>query len=225
MQKYLIFFICLMLAFSCKQNDRKEAPQSNDIVQNEEKDSTNTPIKTIMFFGNSITAGFGLDPNQAFPAIIEQKLKEAGLSYQVVNAGNSGETSAGGLQRVDWMLKQRVDIFVLELGANDGLRGIPVTEMKSNLEGIIEKVRAKYPDGKIILAAMEALPNMGPDYTKAFRKAYMDIAREKNVIYLPFLLDKVAGNPALNLPDGIHPTAEGHEMVAEAVWNVLKENI
>jgi acyl-CoA thioesterase-1 len=177
---------------------------------------------TILFFGDSITAGYGIDLNQAFPALIQEKIDSLGLSYDVVNAGLSGETSAGGLRRVDWVMQQEVDIFVLELGGNDGLRGIDPESTKENLAGIIEKVRAADPDVKILLTGMEAPPNLGQAYTSQFRQVFSDVARQKNVNFLPFILEGVAGNPELNLPDGIHPTAEGHKILAENVWGSLR---
>ncbi len=180
--------------------------------------------KTILFFGDSLTAGYGLDDpaTEAFPGLIEARLKEAGLPYRVVNAGLSGETTAGGLRRVDWILRQPVDIFVLGLGGNDGLRGVPVTASKANLRGIIEKVRARNPQAKIVLSGMQMPPSLGPDYTKAFAAIYPEIADSMNATLIPFLLDGVGGVPTLNLPDGIHPNAEGHRKVAEVVWKTLQ---
>ena len=176
----------------------------------------------ILFFGDSITAGYGLEEGRAFPAIIQQKIDSLGLSYEVVNSGLSGETSAGGLRRVDWVLQQGVDIFVLELGGNDGLRGIDPSSTKENLQGIIDRVEARYPDATIILAGMESPPNMGETYTSEFRSIYGELAESNDVIFLPFILKGVAGDPDLNLPDGIHPTAEGHRILADNVWGVLR---
>lgn len=178
--------------------------------------------KNILFFGNSLTAGMGLDQNQAFPNLIQQKLNEAGNNYQVINSGLSGETSAGGLNRIDWVLKQPVDIFVLELGANDGLRGLPLGSTKKNLQGIIDKVKTKYPDARIVVAGMMVPPNMGEDYSTEFVKIYPNLAKSNEGKLIPFLLDGVAGNPELNLPDGIHPNVEGQKIVANNVWKVLK---
>jgi acyl-CoA thioesterase I len=178
--------------------------------------------KTILFFGDSITAGYGLEDGEAFPAIVQQKIDSLGLAYRVVNSGLSGETSAGGLRRIDWVLQQNVDVFVLELGGNDGLRGIDPASTKENLRGIINRVQAKYPDAIIILTGMESPPNMGESYTSRFRSIYADLADENDVIFLPFILEGVAGDPDLNLPDGIHPTAEGHRILARNVWGVLE---
>lgn len=178
--------------------------------------------KNIIFFGDSITAGYGLDSEQAFPALIQQRVDSLGKQYNVVDAGFSGETSAGGLRRADWILQQPVDIFVLELGGNDGLRGLDPNNTKENLQGIINKVENTYPSATIILAGMEAPPNMGSDYTDRFRNIYKELAEENDVIFLPFILEGVAGEPELNLADGIHPTAEGHEIVAKTVWEFLE---
>jgi len=178
--------------------------------------------KVILFFGNSLTAGLGLDQNQAFPNLIQKKILETGKNFRVINAGLSGETSAGGLDRIDWVLNQAVDIFVLELGANDGLRGLPLESTRSNLQGIIEKVKEKYPEVKIIIAGMMVPPNMGEEYSNEFVKVFPDLARNNRVSLIPFLLDEVAGNPDLNLADGIHPNIEGHHIVAGTIWKVLK---
>lgn len=178
--------------------------------------------RNILFFGNSLTAGLGVDPGQAFPNLIQQKIDSLQAGYQVINAGLSGETSAGGLNRIDWVMNQTFDIFILELGANDGLRGLPLASTKENLQGIIDKVLKKYPKTKIVLAGMMVPPNMGEDYTTEFRKIYPALARDNKAELIPFLLDGVAGNPELNLPDGIHPNIEGHQIVAMTVWDLLK---
>lgn len=177
--------------------------------------------RTILFFGDSITAGYGLDEKQAFPAFISEKIEASGLSYRVVNSGSSGETSAGGLRRIDWVLQQPVNIFVLGLGGNDGLRGIDPEYTKENLQGIMDKVREQYPDVKILLAGMEAPPNMGESYTSQFRDLFRELEQENDVVLMPFLLGDVAGDSELNLPDGIHPTEEGHRLIAEEVWTHL----
>lgn len=178
--------------------------------------------KTILIFGDSITAGYSLEMEQAFPALLQQKIDSLDLNYKVVNAGLSGETSAGGLRRVDWILRQNVDIFVLELGGNDGLRGIDPQNTKENLQGIIDKVDQKYPNAEIILTGMEAPPNLGDIYTTEFREVYRKLAESNDVIFMPFILEDVAGDPDLNLPDGIHPTSEGHKVIADNLWDVLE---
>lgn len=178
--------------------------------------------KSILFFGNSLTAGFGLDPELAFPNLIQQKIDGENVSFAVINAGLSGETSAGGLSRIDWVMSQPIDIFILELGANDGLRGLPLESTRKNLQGILDKVKQKYPHVEIVVAGMMVPPNMGENYSDEFEKIYPELARNNNATLIPFLLDGVAGNPDLNLPDGVHPNIEGHQIVADNVWSVLK---
>ena len=179
--------------------------------------------KTILCFGNSITAGYGLDPDLAYPNVLEQILNEDGYDYKVMNAGLSGETSAGGLTRIDWVLQNKIDVFILELGANDGLRGLPLIQTKSNLQSIIQKVKKKYPKAQIVIAGMMVPPNMGKDYATEFSYVFNELATENDAILIPFLLDGVGGKPELNLPDGIHPNIEGHKIVAQNVYNALKE--
>ena len=185
---------------------------------NTQKDST----RNIVFFGNSLTAGYGVDPTEAFPARIQEKIDSLSLPYKVINGGLSGETTAGGKERIDWLLRQRVDVFVLELGGNDGLRGIPVTETAKNLQVILDRVKAKYPAAKLMLAGMQVPPNMGSKYAVEFRAVYKQIADKNNIALVPFLLEGVGGIPDLNQADGIHPTPKGHRIVAENVWEVLK---
>ena len=181
----------------------------------------NSQEKIILFYGDSLTAGYGLSKEQAFPAIIEKILKEKGKDYNVVNAGLSGETSAGGLSRLDWILKQPVDIFVLELGANDGLRGLPLNQTENNLQQIIDKVKAKNPNVTIVIAGMMVPPNLGEEYATSFKAIYPKLAKRNNAQLIPFLLDGVAGDEKLNLGDGIHPNVEGHKLVAKNVLTVL----
>lgn len=201
---------------------------SNTTTHNKQPLQKDTPIinlsKTILFFGNSLTAGYGLDdPSQAFPALIQNKIDSLHLLYKVINAGVSGETSAGGNARIAWILKQHVDVFVLELGANDGLRGISSAETKTNLQAIIDKVKAKYPAVKLLLAGMMVPPNMGEKYAAGFRAIYPELAKENQIALVPFLLEGVGGVAALNQKDGIHPTEEGHHIVAENVWKELEK--
>ncbi len=177
--------------------------------------------RTIIVFGDSIAAGYGLDSDQAFPAFIQEKVDDSGLNYRVINAGLSGETSAGGLRRVDWILQRQADIFILELGGNDGLRGIDPDLTKQNLRGIMQKVRNSNPDVKILLAGMEAPPNMGDTYTSHFREIFKKLSEEADV-FMPFILEDVAGISELNLPDGIHPTEEGHRIIANNLWEYLR---
>lgn len=180
-----------------------------------------TDPKVILFFGDSLTAGYGLSPDQAFPARIEEQCERKGTPCKAINAGLSGETSAGGLSRIDWILRQPIDVFVLELGANDGLRGLPLDQTKKNLQAIIDKVKAKFPNVKLVIAGMLVPPNMGPDYTKEFQKIFPELTRKNNATLIPFLLKDVAGYEKLNLEDGIHPNEEGHRIVAKNVYEVL----
>jgi len=175
----------------------------------------------VLFVGTSLTAGYGLGEELAFPAVIQQKIDSAGLPYRVVNAGVSGETSAGGLRRIDWMLQRPVDVLVVELGANDGLRGLPVNAMRANIESVLQRARARYPDIGLVLLGMEAPPNLGGDYQGAFRRAYRELAREYDAALVPFLLASVAAETSLNLDDGIHPNEAGQRIVAGNVWEIL----
>jgi len=218
---FLSLFILISIS-SCGEATKKEEKEtSEESVENE--NSAEQKKKVILFFGDSLTAGYGLEQGEGFPEILQQKIDSLGLSYQVVNAGLSGETSAGGKNRIDWVLKQNVDVFVLELGANDGLRGIPLEETRNNLQQIIDFVREQNPDIEIILAGMQIPPNMGQDYTSEFKAIFPELAKKNEVHLIPFLLKDVAGNPDLNQEDGIHPTAEGQEIVADNVWEVLKD--
>lgn len=178
--------------------------------------------KMVLVLGDSLAAGYGLQASQAFPALLQQKIDTQGWDFKVINAGLSGDTSAGGLRRIDWLLRGRVDVLVLELGANDGLRGIELGSTRANLQGIIDKVKAKNPAVRIVIAGMMVPPNLGPEYTRQFQQMYPDLARRNQATLIPFLLEGVAGEPSLNLPDGIHPTAQGHRLVAETVWTYLR---
>ena len=215
-----IIVALLIILSSCTDNKKPATSDQNNIAKE------TTPVtkkKSIVFFGNSLTAGYGLSPEQAFPALIQKKIDSLGLPYQVINAGVSGETSSGGKTRIDWILREPVDIFILELGANDGLRGTPLSETKKNLQDIIDKVKAKYPNTKLVFAGMEIPPNMGQAYTTEFRNIYTELAAKNNMTLIPFLLEGVGGEPELNQSDGIHPTAEGHLIVAKNVWKQLEK--
>lgn len=177
---------------------------------------------TIVFAGTSLTAGLGLEPDSAYPMLIQRKIDSAGLPFQVVNAGVSGETSSGLLDRLNWLLRGSFDVFVIETGANDGLRGVPASTLRSNLEATIDQVRAKRPGAAVVLIQMEALPNLGQKYTADFRAVYPAVAREKGVTLLPFLLDGVAGKRGLNQGDGVHPNNTGERLVAANVWRGLE---
>lgn len=212
----LIFFVS-----ACGNQQPKQAEQQNqvDSLTTETKKET----KNILFFGTSLTAGYGLDdPSQAYPALIQNKIDSLKLPYHVVNGGLSGETSAGGLGRIDWILKQPVDIFVLELGANDGLRGLSVVETTANLQAIIDKVKAKYPNAKLVMEGMQMPPNMGQKYTAEFKNLFSSLAVKNEMLFVPFLLEGVGGVAKLNQNDGIHPNEQGAKILAQNVWVILK---
>lgn len=223
----IIIFVCLVTGFLAACNSSAPEDKASRTEQSvEDESSTATPTsaaeRRIVFFGNSLTAAYGLDPAQGFPALVQHKIDSLELPYKVINAGLSGETTAGGNERVEWVLQQPVDIFILELGGNDGLRGINPASSYVNLKAIVGKVRKQYPKARIILAGMEAPPNMGQAFTKEFRGIFSRLAREEKLALIPFILDGVGGIPSLNQADGIHPNAEGAKIVAENVWKVLE---
>lgn len=213
------------LFFTACGND---TPTEEPIATNTENTpTTTTPEPTqdqprIVFFGNSLTAGYGLDEQYSFPSLLQRKLDSLGYDYEVVNAGLSGETTAGGRNRIDWVMEQPMDIFVLELGGNDALRGFDLSVTRENLAAILDAVKEKYPEVQLVLAGMEAPPNMGSAYTKRFREIYRDLAKEKDAALIPFLLADVGGITELNLPDRIHPNREGQVIVADNVWETLE---
>ena len=178
--------------------------------------------KTIVFLGDSLTAGLGLPRTEAFPALIAEKIRAAGLPFQVENAGLSGDTSAGALRRTDWLLQRPIDVLVIELGGNDGLRGLPVKSLKANLQTIIDKAKTKNAAVRIVIAGMQIPPNLGADYAAEFERVYSELARENDATLIPFLLEGVGGRRDLNQPDMIHPTAAGHRIIADLVWRTLE---
>ena len=224
----LLVMVAGFIIQSCKSKQEDGQQVGNNVeIQDQNVDSSHTATKKtdakyILFFGNSLTAGYGLDENESFPALIQQRLDSLKLPYTAINAGLSGETTSGGKNRIDWVLKQKVDVFVLELGANDVLRGLDLKETESNLRAILDKVKASNPDVKLVLAGMEAPPNMGNDYTRKFASIYPKLAKEYNAALIPFLLANVATIPSLNLEDGKHPNAAGQYIVRENVWEVLE---
>lgn len=218
---FLVLIFCSLL-FSCgdqKQQEEKQQVEEEIAAENKEAEENNEPI--IVFYGTSLTAGMGLEPEEAYPALIQEKLDSLDLPGEVINAGLSGETTASGKNRLDWVLNQEADIFVLELGANDGLRGVPLDETRKNLQEIIDMVKEKNPDTEIVLAGMQIPPNLGEDYTSEFRNIFPQLAEENDLELIPFLLEGVAGDPRMNQRDGIHPTAEGQEILAENAWEVI----
>ncbi|WP_367866533.1 arylesterase [Pedobacter sp. WC2423] len=225
---YIVLIISAIVLSGCghmdKKTDQTTATQVKDAVQAEHKPKQDS-VKHILFFGTSLTAGLGVNPEQAFPALIQQKIDSLHLPYQVINGGLSGETSAAGKSRINWLLKQPIDIFVLELGANDGLRGVPVIETAANLQAVVDQVKKKYPKAKLLLTGMQMPPSMGEKYTKAFAALFPALAQKNNMEFVPFLLKNVGGIPRLNQKDGIHPTPEGHKIVAENVWEKIKPEL
>jgi acyl-CoA thioesterase-1 len=206
-------------------SDQAESDADDAAMSSESSASASTSDDgaiRVVVLGNSIAAGYGLDPQQAFPALLQKKAEALDWNVDVVNAGVSGETTAGGLRRIDWLLRDPVDVLILELGGNDGLRGQDPRVMKQNLQGIIDATKKANPDAHIIIAGMQLPPNLGPSYTDRFRDVFPEVAEENDADLIPFLLDRVGGVRRLNQPDGIHPTAEGHVIVAETVWKTLK---
>ncbi len=216
------YFMLATLLLNCGERQKSSEDTSSESKMEETTAPIDTSTKTILCFGDSITAGYGLDDtNDAYPAVLQSKIDSVGFNYTVVNAGLSGETTAGGKSRVDWIMNQPIDIFLLELGANDGLRGISLTETRANLQAIIDAVENESPSTKIILAGMELPPNMGQDYTSEFRNLYAELAKQNDLTFIPFILKDVGGIAELNQNDGIHPTVEGHKIIAQTVWEVL----
>jgi acyl-CoA thioesterase-1 len=176
----------------------------------------------ILVLGDSLSAGLGVDPGEAYPALLQKKIDAAGLNFEIINGGVSGDTSAGGRRRISWYLTRKIDVLILELGGNDGLRGVPPATTQTNLQAILDAARKAHPQIKIVIAGMRLPPNLGRDYTGAFEKIFPALARENRAALVPFLLEGVGGNPELNAADQIHPTAQGHQIVAENVWKILK---
>jgi acyl-CoA thioesterase-1 len=209
--KYLFLIICFIIY--CKED-----------VSKEEVLKSNSQSKKVIFFGDSLTAGLGLEnPEDSFPNLLFERIKKTRTDIELVNAGVSGDTTSGGLSRLDWVISQGVDYFILELGANDGMRGVPSEVIESNLKEIIQRVRKKNPKVKILLVRMYTFPNFGPVYTKKFAQVYPKVAKEMKVTLTPFLLEKVAGQKELNQKDGIHPTKEGHQILANTLWSSFQK--
>ncbi len=219
----LILFLSFLFFISCGETtEKKEENRQEETVKNDNEERKETSTKTIMFYGTSLTAGLGLEQEEAYPAIIQKKIDSLDLQYEVINAGLSGETTAAGKNRLNWVLNQDVDIFVLELGANDGLRGVSLDEVRKNLQVIIDAVWKKNPNVEIILAGMQIPPNMGEEYASAFKNIFPELAEKNDLHFIPFLLEDVGGIPELNQQDRIHPTAEGQKILAENVWEILE---
>lgn len=222
--KILLFASAFLLLVQCDSSPKTKVGQEKAEAPKEETQKPKDAArKVVLFFGNSLTAAYGLDPSEGFTGLLQQRLDSLHWPVEVVNAGVTGETTATGRNRVDWVIeRQHVDVFVLELGANDGLRGIPVEETERNLKAMISKVREHYPDVEIVLAGMMVPPNMGEEYSGKFQAVFPRVAEEEDVHLIPFLLEGVAGEAELNLEDGIHPNKKGHRIVAENIWTTLR---
>lgn len=212
MQRYLLSAL-LFAALACRP----------DVVERERGGAGEDERPVVLILGTSLTAGLGVDPADAYPALLQRKIDSAGYDYQVRNAGVSGETSAGALQRINWVLRDNPAILVVETGANDGLRGLPVTALGENLDSILSLAERHRPPPRLMVVGMEAPPNLGGAYTTAFRRVFRDVAAAHDAVYVPFLLLRVAGVPSLNTADGIHPNERGHERMAETVWLQLED--
>jgi acyl-CoA thioesterase I len=213
--RYVTIFGLVVALSSCQQ-PRAELPAR----PGPPTDESGRP--TVLFLGTSLTAGLGLDPDQAFPALIQLKIDSAGLDYRVINAGVSGETSAGALRRVDWLLRQPVSVLVVETGANDGLRGLSPDTLHANIQAIFDRAKRLQPQPKLVLLGMRVPPNYGRTYSRKFQAVYREVAQANQATLVPFLLEGVGGVASLNQPDGVHPTAAGQRKVADTVWRVLE---
>ena len=229
---YPLLLGCVLFLAGCGTGSSNSTPRSDTVSATTRSDSTvasRTPTPSessairVLVLGNSIAAGSGVAQDEAFPARLQHRVDSLGWSVEIINGGLSGETTAGGLRRLDWLLRQPIDVLIVELGGNDGLRGTDVAATRQNLQAIIDRATKTYPDVKILLAGMQLPPNLGPDYTKRFREMYPELAQQnENVTLIPFLLEGVGGVDRLMQSDGIHPTAEGQRIVAQNVWEYLK---
>ena len=223
-----LFCLLIIVLFGCGEPQEKtnilDVKHESTFKTSQMKDSISANEKVILCFGNSLTEGYGLKEEEAYPALLQQKIDSAGFKYKVVNAGLSGETTSGGLGRLNWILQSQknIQLFILELGPNDGLRGISLKETKKNLQQIIDTVSLKIPKAPIVLAGMQIPPNMGPEYTTEFKNIFPALAESNSTALIPFLLEGVAGDKTLNQEDGIHPTAKGTIIVAKNVWKVVQ---
>jgi acyl-CoA thioesterase I len=208
--KWLFFMVLVTSLFG--EGERPREPLS----------ASDAERRAILILGDSLAAGYGVDPDEAFPVLLQNKIDAAGLKHEIVNAGVSGDTTAGGLRRIDWLLRRKIEMLVLELGGNDGLRGISPATTRTNLQTIIDRAKARYPHLKLIIAGMQMPPNMGEEYNTAFRQIFPDLAKANKAALVPFLLEGVGGKTDLNLPDQIHPNPKGHRIVAENVWKILE---
>jgi acyl-CoA thioesterase-1 len=218
--------LAFLAALGCTKNESRSdsvsAGADNPQAKLAPQPSPAVARRTVLFVGTSLTAGLGLNPDSAFPSLIQAKIDSAKLPVSVVNAGVSGETTSGLLQRLDWLLRAAFDVMVLETGANDGLRGIAPATVRENIRTAVNRIKSSRPNARIMLVQMEVLPNLGPKYAADFHAVYPELARELNVSLVPFLLDGVAGHSQLNQSDGIHPNQRGERMVADNLWKSLR---
>jgi acyl-CoA thioesterase-1 len=203
-----------LLAPGCGEGDAGRAPSPGA------EEALETPV--VLFLGTSLTAGYGLPSDEAYPALLQARIDAAGLDYRAVNAGVSGDTSAGGLRRIDWLLRLPVAVLVLELGANDMLRGLDLDLLRENLQGILDRTRATHPAARFVVAGIRAPRNLGLIYGRGFDEVFEELAREYDAVLIPFLLEGVAGIGSLNQADGIHPTAAGQRLIADTVWDAIE---
>jgi acyl-CoA thioesterase-1 len=213
--------ICFVVG-AAKGQTRSDLPPVTAAATTPKAFGATTVAKTIVFLGDSLTAGYGLPVDQSYPSLIAEKIRAAHLPYEVVNAGLSGDTSAGGLRRIDWLLQNKIDLLVVALGANDGLRGLSPKMLEANLQAIIDKTKAKNPAAQIVVAGMQMPPNLGADYAENFQRVFAEVAQKNNAVFIPFLLADVGGHRDLNQSDSIHPTVAGQKIIAETVWQTLK---
>lgn len=221
--RYPVFAVCACIAWlglACGPSGAPVPPAAEAAAEFPPEPADARPV--VLFLGTSLTAGYGLASDDAFPGLVEERIAAQGLDYRVVNAGVSGDTSAGGLRRLDWLLRLPLAVLVLELGANDMLRGQNVDALRENLAAILTRTRAEHPDVKFVVAGMRAAPNLGAAYAGRFESVYAELAERFGAVFVPFLLEGVAGDPELNQPDGIHPTADGHQKVADTLWPALE---
>jgi acyl-CoA thioesterase-1 len=219
MQLFVKGIVALLILGACRADDNTDT--ASGAAESGSTDSAAPVEKRLLFVGTSLTAGLGLEPDEAYPALIAHRIDSLRLPYRVDNAGYSGETSAGALRRIEWLVREPVDVLVLETGANDGLRGLSVDSMRANIQAIIDRVRAASPNVRILLVGMEAPPNLGTRYTSEFRKVFPELAERNGAVLLPFLLEGVAAVDSLNQGDGIHPNEAGSRVLAETVWTAL----
>ncbi len=224
---YQLATVCVLVIGGCSGDSSAPPGAAESALDNNggSYESTTAVVTgpVVLFFGDSITAGLGVDPDSAFPALLQKRADSTGIEVQIVNAGSSGETSAGGLRRLSWVLRRHVDVLVIELGGNDGLRGVDLASTRENLQGIVDQGLEANPDMSVVIAGMMMPPNLGQEYTESFRRIYPELASANDAVLIPFLLDGIGGVDSLMQNDQIHPNESGHALVADLVWPYLLE--